>query len=254
MTNLIELSGIVKNFGGLAAVSNVSFNVEEGQIVSIIGPNGAGKTTLFNLITNVFPPTSGEIIFKGRNISGMQSHMISALGIARTFQNVGLFKEMTALENIMVGLHGIASYGFISAVLKLPWMKKNENVIRERALIALEKIHLEDKTNMRAANLSYGDQKLLELARATVVDPTLLLLDEPGAGLNETEKENLIQLILEMNKQGITVFLVEHDMGIVMRISNKIVVLNFGEKIAEGKPEEISRNVEVIKAYLGEDQ
>jgi branched-chain amino acid transport system ATP-binding protein len=254
MTNLIEVSRIIKNFGGLAAVNDVSFNAEEGQIVSIIGPNGAGKTTLFNLITNVFPPTSGRILFKGRNISGMPSHRISALGIARTFQNIGLFREMTALENIMVGLYGIFSYGFVSSALRLPWMKRNEAVIREQALKAIERIHLEDKAHMLAANLPYGDQKLLELGRAIAINPFLLLVDEPGAGLNETEKENLIQLILEVKKQGITVLLVEHDMGIVMRISNKVLVLNFGERIAEGSPEEISKNPEVIKAYLGEDQ
>ena len=254
MRNLIEVSRIIKNFGGLAAVHDVSFNAEEGQILSIIGPNGAGKTTLFNLITNVFPPTSGKILFRGRNISGMPSHKILALGIARTFQNIGLFREMTALENIMVGLYGISSYGFISSALRLPWMKRNEAVIREQALKAIERIHLEDKVHMLAANLPYGDQKLLELGRAIAINPFLLLVDEPGAGLNETEKENLIQLILEVKKQGITVLLVEHDMGIVMRISNKVVVLNFGEKIAEGRPEEISKNPEVIKAYLGEEQ
>lgn len=254
MTSLIEVSRIIKHFGGLAAVHNVSFNAEEGQIVSIIGPNGAGKTTLFNLITNVFPPTSGKILFRGRNISGMPSHRILALGIARTFQNIGLFREMTALENIMVGLHGISSYGFISSALRLPWMKRNEAVIREQAQKAIERIHLEDKAHMLAANLPYGDQKLLELGRAIAINPFLLLVDEPGAGLNETEKENLIQLIFEVKKKGITVLLVEHDMGIVMRISNKVVVLNFGEKIAEGSPEEISRNPEVIKAYLGEEQ
>ena len=253
MTNILEVQRIRKEFDGLVAVCDVSFLAEEGQIVSIIGPKGAGKTTLFNLITNLFPSTSGKIIFKNRVISRMASHKIAELGISRTFQHIGLFKNMTTLENIMVGLHGITSYGFISSTLNTPWMKKDERAIRERSLRILEKLQLAEKANTLAANLSYGDQKLLELGRTVAINPFLLLLDEPGAGLNETEKERLIQLIMHINQEGVTILLVEHSMDIVMRISNKIVVLNFGQKIAEGKPEEIGKNPEVIRAYLGDE-
>lgn len=249
----IELRKVSKHFNGLRAVNQVSFSVGTGQIVSIIGPNGAGKTSIFNLITGVHALTGGEVLFKGSSIAGKKPHEVASLGISRTFQNGGLFREITVLENVMLGLHGTVNSGFFSSMAGLPSVKKKEKEIAQKSLEALRKINLENKKDILAANLSYGDQRLVELARATISKPSLLLLDEPGAGLNETEKENLIRLIQELKGDGMTVLLVEHHMETVMRISDKVVVLNFGEKIAEGRPEEITRNTKVITAYLGID-
>ncbi len=248
----LELRKVSKSFNGLLAVNEVSFTVFHGQIVSIIGPNGAGKTSLFNLITGVYPYT-GKILFQGNEIMGKESHEIASLGISRTFQNGGLFKGITVLENVMLGLHGAVNYGFLSSVLRLPSVKQGEKEITKKSLEALKNFNLETKSDTLSANLSYGDQKLVELARAIVSNPRLLLLDEPGAGLNETEKEKLIKHIQRLKNQGTTILLVEHHMDMVMRISDKIIVLNFGNKIAEGYPEEITKNPAVITAYLGTD-
>ena len=251
-TPCLELRKVSKNFNGLMAVNEVSFTVGNGEIVSIIGPNGAGKTCIFNLITGVYPYT-GKILFKEIELMGKESHEIASLGISRTFQNGGLFKEITVLENVMLGLHGGVNSGFFSSILGLPSVKKSEEEITKKSLRALKDFNLETKSDTLSANLSYGDQKLVELARAVVSNPKLLLLDEPGAGLNETEKEKLIKYIQSLKSQGMTIVLVEHHMDMVMRISDKIIVLNFGNKIAEGCPEEITKNPDVITAYLGTD-
>lgn len=252
-SNCLELRKVSKNFNGLLAVNKLSFSVGTGQIVSIIGPNGAGKTSVFNLIASIYPLSAGEIFFQGIKIKGKEPHEVASLGISRTFQNGGLFKEMTVLENVMVGLHGMENSRFFSAMMGLPSVKKSEREIKKKSLSALRNINLEDKRDTLAANLSYGDQKLVELARAVVCTPRLLLLDEPGAGLNETEKEKLINRIQALKKEGMAILLVEHHMEMVMRISDNIIVLNFGQKIAEGCPEEITRNPDVITAYLGID-
>jgi branched-chain amino acid transport system ATP-binding protein len=249
----LELKNVSKNFNGLMAVNKLDFSVAKGQIVSIIGPNGAGKTSVMNLITGVYPATAGEILFQGIRLNGKEPHEVASLGISRTFQNGGLFKEISVLENVMVGLHGMATSGVFRSMMGLPSVKRDEKEMREKSLSALETIHMENKRDFLAANLSYGDQKLVELARAAVSVPKLLLLDEPGAGLNETEKEKLIRLILDLKEKGMAILLVEHHMEMVMRISDNIVVLNFGNKIAEGCPEDISRNPDVIRAYLGVD-
>jgi len=249
----LEIRNVSKNFNGLLAVNKVSFSIGIGQIVSIIGPNGAGKTCVFNLITGVYPLSAGKILVQGTEIMGKKPHEIASLGISRTFQNGGLFKEITVLENVMLGLHGTVNSGFFSSMVRLPSVKQSEEEITKKSLRALRNINLETKRDTLAANLSYGDQKLVELARAVVSNPSLLLLDEPGAGLNETEKEKLIKLIQALKKEGMTILLVEHHMDMVMRISDNIIVLNFGQKIAEGCPEEITRNPDVITAYLGID-
>ena len=249
----LELENVSKNFNGLLAVDRLSFSVAKGQIVSIIGPNGAGKTSVMNLITGVYPVTDGEILFQGKRLNEKEPHEVASLGISRTFQNVGLFKEITVLENVMVGLHGMVKSGVFSSMMGFPSVRQGEKEIRRKSLSALATINLGNKRNFLAANLSYGDQKLVELARAVVSVPKLLLLDEPGAGLNETEKEKLIRLILALKKEGMAILLVEHHMEMIMRISDNIVVLNFGHKIAEGCPEDISRNPDVITAYLGVD-
>jgi branched-chain amino acid transport system ATP-binding protein len=251
-TPCLELRKVSKNFKGLIVVNEVSFTVGNGQIVSIIGPNGAGKTSIFNLITGVYV-YRGKILFQGIGIIEKETYEIASLGISRTFQNGGLFKEMTVLENVMLGLHGTVNSGFFSSVLRLPSVKQSEEEITKKSLRALRNINFETKSDTLSANLSYGDQKLVELARAIVSNPRLLLLDEPGAGLNETEKEKLIKHIQGLKNQGMTILLVEHHMDMVMRISDKIIVLNFGNKIAEGCPEEITKNPDVITAYLGTD-
>ena len=249
----LELRKVSKNFNGLLAVNQVSFSVATCQIVSIIGPNGAGKTSIFNLITGVYPLSAGEVLFQGTPIMGKEPHEVASLGISRTFQNGGLFKEITVLENVMLGLHGTVNSGFFSSMAGFPSVKQREKEITQKSLRALGNINLETKKDSLAANLSYGDQKLVELARATISNPSLLLLDEPGAGLNETEKEKLIKLIQTLKRDGMTVLLVEHHMEMVMRISDNVIVLNFGQKIAEGCPGEITRNPDVITAYLGID-
>jgi branched-chain amino acid transport system ATP-binding protein len=250
----LEIRKVTKDFKGLRAVNEVSFSLRNGEIVSIIGPNGAGKTSLFNLITGVYSYT-GKILFQEIEIMRKEPYEIASLGIARTFQHGGLFKEMTVLENVMLGLHGTLNSGFFSSILRLPSVKQSEEEITKKSLEALRNINLETKSDTLSGNLSYGEQKLVELARAIVGKPRLLLLDEPGAGLNETEKEKLIELVQALKKdEGMTILLVEHHMDMVMRISDKIIALNFGQKIAEGSPEEITKNPEVITAYLGVEE
>ncbi len=249
---LLEITGLQKSFGGLKAVNNVSFSVEEGSIKAIIGPNGAGKTTVFNLITGTLTATSGTVTFKGTRINGKKPHQIAALGMARTFQNIKLFNEMTVLENVMIGRHTKSSAGFLASMCNLPWTWKEEKSIRNRSLELLEMLEISEYADSEATSLAFGQQRAVELARALALEPTLLLLDEPAAGLNITETVEIGKLISRIRALDITVLLVEHDMSLVMDISDDIVVLSFGEKIAEDVPRAIQQNDEVVKVYLGE--
>lgn len=250
---LLEIKNLFRRFGGLQAVSDVNFSVRQGMIKAVIGPNGAGKTTLFNLISGALPPSSGEIQFKGRPIQGLPPFRIARQGMARTYQNIKLYPGMSALENVMVGRHCRSRAGFLSGMLALPWTRREERAIREKCLELLNLLDIADLAEVEATSLAFGQQRAVEFARALAMEPELLLLDEPAAGLNIYETAEVARLIGKINAQGITVLLVEHDMSLVMDISQEIVVLSFGEKIAEGTPAEIQRNKEVIRIYLGED-
>jgi len=250
---MLELKNVHKYFGGLHAVSDVSFRIEKGAIKAVIGPNGAGKTTLFNLIAGVLEPSSGIIEFKGRQLQGLKPHQIAARGMSRTFQNIRLFHGMTALENVMLGRHVRSRSGFLAGMFNLPKTWKEERDIRQRSLDLLEFLEIADFADVEATSLAFGQQRAVEMARALATDPELLLLDEPAAGLNIYETAEMARLISRIRDMGITVLLVEHDMSLVMDISEEIIVLSFGEKIAEDKPEAIQQNQEVIKIYLGED-
>jgi branched-chain amino acid transport system ATP-binding protein len=251
--SLLEIRSLSRSFGGLKAVDEVSFAVPAGAIKSVIGPNGAGKTTLFNLISGMLACDSGTVLQKGREISGFQPHRIAELGISRTFQTTKLFSRMSVLENVMVGRHTRTKAGFLAGVLNLPWTWKEEREIRERSLELLDSLGLADAAGELASNLPFGRQRLLEIARALATEPSLLMLDEPAAGLNIYETREMADLVLKIRGWGITVLLVEHDMSLVMDISDEIVVLNYGRKVAEGEPAEIQRDPEVIRIYLGGD-
>jgi branched-chain amino acid transport system ATP-binding protein len=253
-TPILSAENVRKEFGGLAALVDLSFGLEEGEIRAIIGPNGAGKTTAINIITGVYPPTSGKIFFQGRVISDLKPFLIAYMGIARTFQNIQIFQNMTVLENVMVGLHSRTGSEFLSCLFHLPGVRHEEKFIREEALEILEFLKLADKALWMSGGLPYGLQKRLEIARAIAAKPKVLLLDEPVAGLNISETEEMSKLILEIRKRGISIILVEHNMNLVMGISDEITVLNYGVKIAEGTSGEIQRNEEVIKAYLGAEE
>lgn len=250
---ILEISNLVKRFGGVVAVSDVSFSIKEGQIKAIIGPNGAGKTTLFNLITGVISPSAGQIKFKEEKINGLNPHEIASKGISRSFQNVELFDNMSVLENVMVGRHLRSTAGLLSTAFRLPFVKREEKMIVENAMKWLDFVGLDEDPNSSASSLAFGQQRLLEFARAVATEPELLLLDEPAAGLNISETEAICELIKRIRALGITVLLVEHDMSLVMNISDEVVVLNYGEMIAEGIPREIQNNPDVITAYLGEE-
>jgi len=251
---MLELTTVHKYFGGLHAVNNVSFKVEPGTIKAVIGPNGAGKTTLFNLIAGGLEPSSGTITFKGRPIQGLKPHRVAALGMARTFQNIKLFHGMTALENVMLGRHIRSRSGILAGMFNLPRTWKEEKDIRTRSMDLLELLDIARYADVEATSLAFGQQRAVEMARALAMEPDLLLLDEPAAGLNIYETAEIARLIGRTRDMGITVLLVEHDMSLVMDISDEIVVLSFGEKIAEDVPDEIQRNPDVIKIYLGEDE
>lgn len=251
---VLELKNITKNFGGISALTDVSFKINEGEIFGLIGPNGAGKTTMFNVITNMFLPTSGEISFLGEKIAGIKPHKITDKGICRTFQNIRLFSQMTVLENVLVGGHCRSKSGVFRSVFRTKSQRKEEAVMYETATELLELVGLSSYEDSVAENLAYGQQRRLEIARALSSNPRLLLLDEPAAGMNETETENLFELIKKVQKRGITVLLIEHDMPFVMKLCDRITVLNFGKKLAEGTPEEIQNNQDVIEAYLGSEE
>ena len=250
---LLDIKNVNKHFGGLHAVNDVSFTLEKGLIKAVIGPNGAGKTTLFNLISGNLPLSSGTVFFEEEAIHGLKPYQIAERGISRTFQNIKLFPGMTALENVMVGRHTQSKAGFLSGMFPFPGTWTEEREIREKSLELLELLEISDFADVEATSLAFGQQRAVEFARALASEPTLLLLDEPAAGLNIYETAEIARLISKIQSHGITVLLVEHDMSLVMDISDEIVVLSFGEKIAEDVPSAIQKNKEVIQIYLGED-
>ena len=251
MDALLAIEGLSMVFGGLRAVDKVDFAVTPGSIHALIGPNGAGKTTVLNVISGFYRPTEGIVRFQGAPIQGHVSSSISRLGVGRTFQNVRLFKALTVLQNVQIGMYSRIKEGILGTIFRTPHFHKVDKDVREECLELLGLVGLQDKINFKASNLSYGQQKVVEIARALAQKPKMLLLDEPAAGLNATETVELIKLVRGLVDRGITILLIEHNMRFVMQLSDRITVLNFGKKVAEGTPEEIQVNPEVIEAYLG---
>jgi len=248
---ILQIQKLDKSFGGLHAVDQVSFDVQKGIIKAVIGPNGAGKTTLFNMIAGTFAPDNGQVTFKDIILTGMKPYQVAGLGVFRTFQNLKLSSHMSVLDNVLLGRHTAGTAGFIPAMLALKKSRKEEREAREKVIEILKWLNISGIMNQEVGNLSFGKQRAVELARLLAADPEILLLDEPAAGLNMHETDELAELIVKIKGQGRTILLVEHDMSLVMDISDEIVVLNFGRKIAEGSPASIQNNREVIKIYLG---
>lgn len=251
MAVLLETQSISKHFGGLKAVNEVSMEVNQGEILGIIGPNGAGKTTFFNLITGTYRLTSGKILFNGEDVSGLSPEKMARLGMARTFQNIKLFKFLSVLENVKVGFHIQTATGVADSILHTRRYKEDEKLANEKGMEILRRVGLEEQAGMMAGNLPYGWQRRLEIARALAISPKILLLDEPAAGMNPSETTELMEFIRTLNKDGITIVVIEHDMKFMMNLCDRIVVINYGEKLAQGTPAEVTRNQQVIEAYLG---
>ena len=251
--SLLEVKDLCKRFGGLQAVGKVSFAVAPGSIKALIGPNGAGKTTLFNLIFGALLPDSGQVWFDGKQTDGWKPHQVAAAGMARTFQHIRLFPKMSAWENIAVGRHVHSRAGFLASMLGLPWTQREQRAVREKALEIMRFLGVAELADVEGISLAYGPQRIVELGRALACEPKLLLLDEPVAGLNMRETSEMAKLIARIRDTGVTVLLVEHDMTLVMNISDEVLVLSYGEKIADDKPLAIQKHPEVIKVYLGED-